>query len=294
MKAVILGKNGGKHTVMLQEALAARGVKAPCLPMTRITARPGQDPLATLAGQGTDDRRLADADVVFVRCVPGGSLEQVIYRLDILHTLVLAGKRVVNPPVAIERGADKYLSFGLLAKAGLPVPKTIVTERVDEAMVAFHELGGDVVVKPLFGAEGRGMTRVQDPDVAYRVFKALELGGYIYYLQEFLEHQNEDIRLFVVGGEVIAAMRRQGTTWKTNISVGAKGVALTPDREMTDMALRAASVIGAEYAGVDIMVTNGEYRVIEVNSIPAWAGLKAATGVDAGAALVEYVLEGSG
>ncbi|MGE4195261.1 MAG: RimK family alpha-L-glutamate ligase [Pseudodesulfovibrio sp.] len=294
MKAVILGKNGGRHTVMLQEALTARGVNAPCLPITRLTARPGRDPLATLAGKGPEDRSLAEADVVFVRCVPGGSLEQVIYRLDILHNLVLAGKWVVNPPTAIERGVDKYLALGLLAKEGLPVPATVVTERVDEALAAFAELGGDVVVKPLFGAEGRGMTRVQDPDVAYRVFRALELGGYVYYLQEYMEHDNEDIRLFVIGGEVVAAMRRQGTTWKTNISVGAKGVAFTPDRELADMAVRAAAAVGADYAGVDVLVCNGEYRLIEVNSIPAWAGLREATGIDAGAALVDYVLARSG
>jgi RimK family alpha-L-glutamate ligase len=155
-------------------------------------------------------------------------------------------------------------------------------------------LGGDVVVKPLFGAEGRGMTRVQDPDVAYRVFRALELGGYVYYLQEYMEHDNEDIRLFVIGGEVVAAMRRQGTTWKTNISVGAKGVAFTPDRELADKAVRAAAAVGADYAGVDVLVCNGEYRLIEVNSIPAWAGLREATGIDAGAALVDYVLARSG
>jgi RimK family alpha-L-glutamate ligase len=293
MKAVILGVNGGRHTVMLQEALAARGVSAPCLPINRLTARPGRDPLATRAGKGPDDSSLADADVVFVRCVPGGSLEQVVYRLDILHNLVLAGKWVVNPPTAIERGVDKYLALGLLAKEGLPVPATVVTERVDEALAAFAELGGDVVVKPLFGAEGRGMNRVQDPDVAYRVFRALELGGYVYYLQEYMEHDNEDIRLFVIGGEVIGAMRRQGTTWKTNISVGAKGLALTPDRELADMAVRAAAAVGADYAGVDVLVSNGEYRLIEVNTIPAWAGLREATGIDAGAALVDYVLDRS-
>jgi glutathione synthase/RimK-type ligase-like ATP-grasp enzyme len=89
-------------------------------------------------------------------------------------------------------------------------------------------------------------------------------------------------------------MRRQGTTWKTNISVGAKGVAFTPDRELADMAVRAAAAVGAEYAGVDVLVCDGEYRLIEVNSIPAWAGLREATGIDAGAALVDYVIARSG
>ena len=293
MRAVILGKNGGKHVTLLQQALAKYGINAPCLPITRLTARPGNDPLLTPNGGGRHGHALVEADVVFVRCVPGGPLEQVIYRLDVLHCLELAGKRVVNTPRAIERGVDKYLTLSLLAKEGLPVPATIVTERLDEAMAGFEELGGDVVVKPLFGSEGRGMTRVTDADMAYRVFKALELGGYIYYLQEFMDHGNEDIRVFVVGGKVVASMRRQGTTWKTNLSVGAQGFAFEADETMADMAVRAANVVGADYAGVDILVCDKGYRVIEVNTIPAWAGLKQATGIDAGEALVEYVLEGS-
>ena len=217
----------------------------------------------------------------------------MIYRVDILHCLELAGKRVVNTARAIERGVDKYLTLSLFVREGLPVPATIVTEHLDEAMAGFEELGGDVVVKPLFGSEGRGMTRVTDSDMAYRVFKALELGGYLYYLQEFLDHGNEDIRVFVVGGKVVASMRRQGTSWKTNLAVGAQGFAFEPDEIMADMAVRAAGTVEADYAGVDFIVCDKGYQIIEVNTIPAWAGLKMATGIDAGEALVRYVLEGS-
>ena len=165
MRAVILGKNEGKHVTMLQQALARHGINAPSLPITRLTARPGSDPLLTPIGAGQHERALIEADVVFVRCVPGGSLEQVIYRVDILHCLELAGKRVVNTARAIERGVDKYLTLSLFAREGLPVPATIVTEHLDEAMAGFEELGGDVVVKPLFGSEGRGMTRVTDVEI---------------------------------------------------------------------------------------------------------------------------------
>ncbi len=121
-------------------------------------------------------------------------------------------------------------------------------------MLAFEELGGDVVVKPIFGSEGRGMVRVSDPDIAYRVFRALEMGRYVYYLQEFVPHGQRDIRAFVIGGRVEAAMERPGNGWKTNVSQGARARPLEiDDRSGRDMALRAAQAVGTDYAGVDIL-----------------------------------------
>ncbi len=172
------------------------------------------------------------------------------------------------------------------------MPRTIVTERFDDAMDAFDELGGDVVVKPLFGSEGRGMVRVSDRDTAYRVFRALELGRYVYYLQVYVPHGCEDIRVFVVGDTTVAAMTRRGDTWKTNISSGARAERLRPDKKLADMGVRAAKALGAEYAGVDILpIEGGGYFLIEVNTIPGWKGLKKATGFDAAEYLADFVLK---
>ena len=93
----------------------------------------------------------------------------------------------INGPRAIERTVDKFLASALLARAGVPTPRTIACERVEDALEAFEELGGDVIVKPLFGSMGAGMTRVDDADVAYRVFHALALERAVYYLQETLK-----------------------------------------------------------------------------------------------------------
>jgi RimK family alpha-L-glutamate ligase len=294
----ILGQRGGWHTASLQEALARRGITAPSFPVTRLTARlsarpwlTGDDGGARAGGARARFARMEDYDVLFVRTIPGGSLEQVIFRVDALHRLENAGVRVVNSPTAIERTVDKYYTSSLLEDAGLPTPRTIVTERFDEAMLAFDELGGDVVVKPIFGSEGRGMVRVSDPDTAYRVFRALELGRYVYYLQEFLSHGCRDVRVFVVGHEIVAAMERRGETWKTNVAQGARTEALTPDDELREMALRATRALGADYAGVDILpLEGGGYTVIEVNGIPGWRGLQAATGANAAEHVVDYVL----
>ena len=205
------------------------------------------------------------------------------------------GVRVINSATAIERGVDKYYTASLLEDAGLPTPRTVVTERWEDALVAFEELGSDVVLKPLFGSEGKGMVRITDVDTAYRVLRALELGRYVYCLQEFVAHGCEDIRTFVVGGRVVGAMMRRGQDWKTNAAQGAKGEPIEVDEQIVDLSVRAARVVGAEHAGVDILPReDGGYTVIEVNTIPGWRALKAATGVDAAERLVDYVLEGSG
>jgi RimK family alpha-L-glutamate ligase len=289
VKAAILGQKGGWHTESLRSALARRGVETECYPVTQLIAGVDHIPRLTAGGVSLDT-----FDVVFVRAIPAGSLEQVIFRMDALRMLEHSGARVVNSAAAIEHGVDKYYTSARLHDAGLPTPRTIVAERFEDAMAAYEALGGDVVVKPLFGSEGRGIVRVTDADTAYRAFRALELGRYIYCLQEFVPHGRADIRVFVVGDRVVGAMMRRGDGWKTNAAQGAKAEPFEPDDQVAALSLRAARVVGAEHAGVDILPgDDGEYSVIEVNTIPGWRALRAATGVDAAQCLVDHVLEGS-
>ena len=269
MKLAILGQNGGWHTESLRGALARRGLSAECYPVTQLAARVATKPRLTAATTPLDDH-----DIVFVRAIPAGSLEQVVFRMDALRLLEDGGVRVVNSAFAIEHGVDKYYTSARLQDAGVPTPRTVVAERFEEALVAFEEFGGDVVVKPLFGSEGRGIVRVTDGDTAYRVFRALELGRYIYCVQEFVPHGHEDIRIFVVGERVVGAMLRRGHGWKTNAAQGAKGEPVESDDRLIDLSLRATRVVGAEHAGVDILPgEDGEYSVIEVNTIPGWRAL---------------------
>jgi len=289
LKIAILGKQKTWYTRALQTAFKARGIEVPCFPVTGLVGSTGSKVRLSIGNES-----LEDFQTVLVRSIPGGSLEQIIYRMDALHRLENAGVRIFNSPSAIERGVDKYYTLTLMEDEGLPVPRTIVTERFDDAMDAFDELGRDVVVKPLFGSEGRGMIRVSDKDTAYRVFRALELGRYVYYLQVYVPHGCEDIRVFVVGDTAVAAMIRRAETWKTNISNGARAERLRPDKRLTDMSVRAAKALGAEYAGVDILPKEGGgYSLIEVNTIPGWKGLKKATGFDAAEYLADFVLQTS-
>ena len=289
MRIGIVGRRGSWYVTALQTVLAQRGIAAPCFPVTRLTARlGGGTPGVACCGEPLDS-----CDVLLVRAIPGGSLEQVIYRMDTLHRLENAGVRVINSASSIERSVDKYYTLTLAEDAGLPTPRTMVAERFEDALSAYHELGGDVVLKPLFGSEGRGIVRITDPDCAHRVFKALELGNYVYYLQEYVPHGSEDIRVFVIGGEPVAAMVRRGKNWKTNMANGASAAPLVLDDALRRMSTEAVRALGAVYAGVDILPRDGGgYMLIEVNGIPGWRGLQAATGIDVPGLLVDHVLNG--
>ncbi|MBN2204506.1 MAG: 30S ribosomal protein S6--L-glutamate ligase, partial [Thermoleophilia bacterium] len=115
MRVAVLGQRRGWHTESLLAALERRGVAAECCAVTQLTARVGGEPLLTAAGLPLDAE-----DVVFVRAIPSGSLEQVIFRMDALRRLEAAGVRIVNPPASIEYGVDKYYTSALLAAAGIP------------------------------------------------------------------------------------------------------------------------------------------------------------------------------
>ncbi len=243
------------------------------------------------AGIAIGANPLADFDAVLVRTMPPGSLEQVVFRMDLLHCLQARGVAVLNPPRAVEACVDKYLATACLEAAGLRVPPTIVCQHADAALEAFTALGGDVVVKPLFGSEGRGMVRVSDPDLAWRTFRTLERTGSVLYLQQFIRHPGWDLRVFVLGGRVLTAMRRRSRDdWRTNVAQGGAGelVHLSPAEER--LALRAADALGAPMAGVDLLPgPEGEWYVLEVNAVPGWRALSPVTGVDVAAALVSFL-----
>jgi RimK family alpha-L-glutamate ligase len=286
VKVAILGSRSGWHEARLARALGERGVEPVVAPITALVA--GVADGVRLAAGGV---RLDDCAAVIVRAIPGGSLEQVIFRVDALHRLARLGVGVVNSPRCIERTVDKYFTSTLLEEAGLPTPRTRVCERLDDALAAFEALGGDVVVKPLFGSEGRGIVRVSDPDLAYRTCRALEVTRSVFYLQEFVAHGGRDIRAFVVGGRLVAAMTRRGAGWKTNVSQGARTEPLALPDALERLSVQAAALLEADYAGVDLLRTDdGRVLVIEVNGIPGWRGLQQTTDVDVAGVIAEHAI----
>ena len=236
------------------------------------------------------DLDLATLDALLVRTMPPGSLEQVVLRMDMLGQLESTGLLVLNPPRAIEAAVDKYLALVRLAAAGLHVPQTIVAQEVDDAMAAFEHLGGDVVLKPLFGSEGRGLTRLNDEALALRAFKMLVPLGAVLYLQRFVPHEGFDYRLLVIGEQVLGIQRRNPLDWRTNLSRGAEALPLEVDDRLREAALVAARAIGAPLAGVDLLPgRDGTLYALEVNAVPGWRGLATALNVDVAAEILAYV-----
>src|SRR5438552_11141842 len=257
MRYAILSAGDGWHVRDLRRAAEQLGHRAEAVDFRRVTAS---------VGAAFDS--LTGFDAVLVRTMPPGSLEQVVFRMDVLHRLSAQGVPRLNPPRAVEVCVDKYLATARLHAAGLPVPATVACQHADAALEAFAALGGDVVVKPLFGSEGRGMIRVADPETAWRTFRTLERLQCVLYLQQFIRHPGWDLRAFVLAGRVLAAMRRHAAgDWRTNVAQGgrAEPVRLTVAQE--ELAVRAAAAVEAPLAGVDLLPGPlGEWYVLEVNA----------------------------
>jgi RimK family alpha-L-glutamate ligase len=257
------------------------------LPFSQMTAAIGTCRATRVVSAGRD---LADFDAVLVRTMPLGSLEQVVFRMDCLARHEAAGGLVLNPPRAIEAAVDKFLASAKLAAAGLVTPRTVCCQTPDEAMDAFRQLGGDIVLKPLFGSEGRGIARLNDEALALRAFKMLAQLGAALYLQQFIPHEGYDIRLLVVGQRILAMRRRNKLDWRTNISRGAVAEPFEPDDRLADIARRAAAAVGAPLAGVDVLPgQDGELYTIEVNAVPGWKGLARAHQTDVARLVLEFV-----
>jgi ribosomal protein S6--L-glutamate ligase len=286
MRIALLAGGDGWHVRDLARAAAGLGHVAEPIDFRRVAAAAG-----AAVAPAADSPDLDRFDAVIVRTMPPGSLEQVVFRMDRLHALAGRGVPVLNPPRALEVCVDKYLALVRLEAAGVRVPATLVCQHADAALEAFDRLGRDVVVKPLFGSEGRGMVRVTDPELAWRTFRAIERMQSVLYVQEFVRHPGWDLRAFVLAGKVLSAMRRvAGGDWRTNVAQGALAEPVRLTAEQEELALRAAAAVGTVAAGVDLLPgPAGETYVIEVNAVPGWRALAPATGVDVARAIIEYL-----
>ena len=287
MKIGVLTKNPESwHSKQLEKAIIKNNIAPFFFRFTEITAK--IDEKLQIYARNTNITE--EIPAVIVRPVGRGSLEEIIFRLDALHSLEKSGTLIINPPKAIEISVDKYYSLNLLRQSGISVPRTIATENFEEALRAFKELGGDVVVKPLFGSRGVGSTRVSDSEIATRIFRALTYNHEVIYLQEYIEHGFSDIRAFVIGERVVASMRREAKTWKTNVSLGAKPKPVKLDSELEDLAIKASRIIGCKIAGVDIVESRKGPLIVEINSQPGWRGLQTVTKVNIADEIVKYVI----
>ncbi len=317
MHIAILGNEGSWYVADITRAATARGHRAVRIEYRRLYSTIADNQIALRESpadavtspsppQSTHDRgggvdrggegrgegpqlspAMTDFDAVIIRTMPPGSLEQVVFRMDALLMLEAQGVQVINPPKAIECAVDKFLTSARLARSGIPTPRTMVCQDFDSAMQAFNDLGGDVVVKPVFGAEGRGIMRVECEEMATRVFRTLERIDAVIYLQEFIHHPGYDTRVLWLDGRPLGAIRRHSEDFRTNISRQARGVPHEATELELQLAAAAIDATGCRFAGIDLLTDDqGHTYVIEVNAVPGWQGFQRATGIDVARALV--------
>ena len=295
-RVAVMTDEVGWHTRQLQAALRERGAVGRCIDLAdcRIDTGLAWHGLA-LPGFG---RELPDA--VLVRGIAGGTFEQVTKRLGVLHALRELGVPVYNDARAIERSVDKSMTSLLLHAAHVPTPPTWATESFAEAQrIVTREsaAGHALVVKPLFGSQGKGLQRVGFVEGVHRPLPALDAG--LAYLQRFIEPVSTlgtpgfDWRVLVIGGRAVSAMRRISEHWVHNVAQGARCEAAALTSELASVAERAAQALDMDYAGVDLMPSahGAPIQVIEVNGVAAWQGLQRVSGFNIARAIVADLFE---
>lgn len=287
-RVAIVTDDPGWHGRRLCEALAARGVDSRYTSLSQARIRLDHEAAVTLCGF---DDGLPDA--VFVRGVPGGTLEQTVYYLNVLHALHDLGVPVYNDGRAIERSVDKSYTSLRLRHAGIPTPDTWIAADADQAIeIVRRETahGGLLMCKPLFGSQGQGIVCV----AAIDDLPDEQMTRGVWYLQRFVGDRNgpaSDWRVFVIDGHAIAAMRRTAPGWLANIAQGGQCHAAVPEGDLGRLAEAAVVSLDMAYAGVDLVRDSADrWWVIEVNSIPAWKGLQGVSQVDIAACLADDLL----
>jgi RimK family alpha-L-glutamate ligase len=273
-------------STQLRNELTKRDIPYACFTFPKLIAQIGYKPYF----KAVNVSLLEELDALVIRPIGRGSLEELVFRMDVLYKLERLGFYVINPPEAIEHCVDKYDVLAILEDNGVPVPRTAATESTSEALKAFAELGGDVVVKPIFGSRGVGATRVVDSEIASTVFRAITFHHGVIYLQEFVPHGHSDVRAFVIDGCVVAAMRRVAESWKTNYSQGARPAPVTLDSALEELAVKSAKAVECKIAGVDILEGPNGPTIVDVNSQPGWRGLQMVTRVNIAKEIVSFVL----
>ncbi len=288
MRIPIFTDDAGWHGAQLKQAFSIAGVEAVFVSLQECLIDLSQQQPYIQIPQFNELPK-----AVFVRGVTGGTLPQVITRLNILHMLKALGVHIYNDGRAIERTVDKAMTSFLLRQAGIETPATWVCESRHIAHTLIHQVQvfqhEKLVIKPVFGSQGEGV-RLAEPNKLPLPMDAFVDG--VFYLQEFVKtgHNNHDYRVFVVGNQAVAAMRRSGEGWLHNVAQGAKCEA-NDEIDVLEMAIQAAQAVDIAYCGVDIIRdANGNLWVLEVNSIPAWRGLQEATSIDIAQILVDDFL----
>ncbi len=276
MRFLCLGAGAGWHSSELLRAAESSGATLTSATYESLHAHieSGQTVLRCEAG------RLDTFDAILTRTMPAGSMETITFRLAVLHHLWDQPLRpaIVNPPRALELAIDKFATLARVQQLGYAVPETNVVQTRREAMNAWASLGGDCIIKPIFGGEGRGVMRIADRELAWTAFSTLERLDAVMYVQRFVPPGGCDTRLLVIGDEVLGVRRSNEHDFRANVAGGGRCDPITLSSEQVEMAHRITDSLGLRFAAVDIVHDHDDNaKVIEVNGIPGWKGAQSVT-----------------
>lgn len=277
-RILCLGTGDGWHSSQLREAAESLDGDLQFATYESLRTKVGRGGCEVFCESGSTN----DFDAILTRTMPAGSLEQITFRLATLHQLRSDGRiAIVNPPRALEIAIDKFATLAHVSGLGFAVPETIVAQSRSSAIDAFRMLGGDCVVKPMFGGEGRGVMRIQDAELAWYTFSTLEQLDAVIYVQQFVAPGGRDTRLLVIGDDVIAVRRTNSDDFRTNVISGAKAESLEPSAAQICMAKQICGSLGLKFAAVDLIDSDdGGQKVLEVNAIPGWKGAQKVTSIN--------------
>lgn len=283
---VVLGGGDGWHAEQLSKAASQANCEIIVASYESLASKVHVDGTCV---HSCEAGTLTDFDAILTRTMPAGSLERITFRLAILHSLV-GSIPIVNHPRGLEIAIDKFATLAHVGGLGYAVPETIVVQSRREAMNAFDQLGGDCVVKPIFGGEGRGVTRIRDRELAWYAFAALDQLDSVLYVQKFVSPGGADTRILVIGDKVFGIRRTNESGFRTNMIDGAQSQTTTLSEEQVQMAKHITDSIGLKFASVDVIDSDdGVPRVLEVNAIPGWRGAQSSLDVPVANVIVEML-----
>jgi len=288
VNVAVVGVPGAWSTERLAQALRSAGAESQVLDLTRCSLRL---PDPCLYADGRPVRHLDGVAVKKIGDTADGWIVQ--QRINLLRHVSASGVPVLSPPDRLEAAVNRLRMTVELARAGLPVPETAVTEDTDEAIDSVERFGM-AIVKPLFTSKGRGMQRLAptaDLRAALDRHRAEGLGPF--YLQRYLAHPGRDLGIAVLDGRYLGAYWRVAGPgqWMTTIRSGGRYAAADPPVEAIDLAVRAANHFGLVFTGVDLMETpDGGFAVLEVSAFGGFRGLLDGCGIDAAPALADVLL----
>jgi ribosomal protein S6--L-glutamate ligase len=286
MRIAILSRNPRSYSVRrLREASRQRGHEARVLDTLKFSIMiEHQKP-----GLYYRHRSLPHIDAVIPRI--GASI--TFFGLALVQQFEQMGVYTINPALGIARSRDKLRAMQVLSKYDIGMPATAFVRDRDEILPAINRLGGPpVIIKMLEGTQGIGVILAETTQTAEAIIQTLQLARQNVLIQKFVkESGGRDLRAFVVGDKVVAAMRRRATPgeFRSNIHRGATSEAVQLDAAYETTAIRATQILGLRMAGVDMLESNDGPRVLEVNSSPGLEGIEKATQVDIAGAIIEDI-----